>query len=146
MRSKRASFTPRASSTVTWVVSLAATVLLLACSGPHRIDVPDAPTTGELAGTVTLLGDVIPTASSARVSMYASVSDFDTGRAARAGEATRRTATPPTFAFHLDGITPGAYYIRVCFTFGCGEYRDGSGNLSSVPIRAGTTAILSLTF
>jgi len=127
-------------------VSLPAIVLLLACSGPHRIDAPEPPTTGELTGTVTLLGDVIPPVSSARVLLYASESDFEIGRASRAGEASQRAATPRTYTFHLEGITPGAYYIRVCFAFGCGEYRDASGTLSSVPIWAGSKAMLALTF
>jgi hypothetical protein len=121
-------------------------LFLLSCREPSRIDAPSAFTRGQLAGTVTLLGDVSPPKSNARVSLYSSMSDFETGHAARVGEATPSAGTPRTFSFRVDEIVPGAYYIRACFAFGCGEYRDDIGALSPVSIRAGRTTMLALRF
>jgi hypothetical protein len=42
------------------------------------------------------------------------------------------------YDFAFPDVSPGAYYVRACFEFGCGEYRDpGTGALLRVVVQGG---------
>ena len=121
--------------------------ILIGCAGPGEVAAPSDSTAGSVSGTVTLLGTADTDVSAGRVSLYASLGDFEVRRAARDGPLTRTETSARTYAFVLEAVRPGTYYVTACFAFGCGEYRDSErGELVPVVVPVRRTTWLTLQF
>ncbi|MGZ8468042.1 MAG: hypothetical protein ACXW61_01340 [Gemmatirosa sp.] len=104
----------------------------LACGGDPAGVGPRSPT--ELAGVVTLVGGLPPGAAARHVALYASVFDLEELR-----DPVRMVPLVPTgdaFAFQATDLPPGTYYVRACFSFGCGEHRTTAGTAIGTRIAA----------
>ena len=127
-------------------IYVAALILAVGCGNAELAAPPEA-TAGKVSGTVTLLGSAGSPAPTGQVTLYASVEDFEQRKAAYAGSLSTTAPSVRTYAFTVAYVQPGNYYLRACFSFGCGEYRDGqTGALLQVGVRAGETTRVAIAF
>jgi hypothetical protein len=114
--------------------------LVLACSeAPAPVAPgPTSPATGWLWGSVTLLGNYGPSHPSGYVALYSSPDDIPLRVPKYSATLYRRDGAVRVYDFVVANIAPGSYYVRACWTIGCGEYRQPeTGALRTVRITAG---------
>jgi hypothetical protein len=111
-------------------------------------DGPSAPAVGGLAGIVTVVGDALPDGA-AGGELYVLRSPD-----ARKGDAVHRASLqggPRSYAFVLDAVTPGTYYLEACLRFaagvGCAPYAtDARGDATAVVVQRGRVTRVVLSF
>jgi hypothetical protein len=123
---------------------LALLAVTLGCSSRD----PAAPALTRLVGSVTLLGQEDPgTPVGARLTLFLSREDLETGNAAYEIPLASRSGTNRTFDFASESVGGGQYFVSACFAFGCGQHRDPhTGQLIPVAVVAGRTNTLHLAF
>lgn len=112
---------------------------LAACSDSSSPS--DMPQHGAMTGTVELLGNVTNPPPSGELRLYKSQEDLDQQEVHRKVALAGQGAN---WAFGLDSLAGGSYYLQACFNFGCGEHRSQAGELIAVPVTAGDTAVVAL--
>ena len=83
---------------------------------------------------VTLVGGLPAGATSRHVALYTSALALEELR-----EPVRRVPLVPAggdHVFEATDLPAGTYYVRACFSFGCGEHRTAAGALVGTRIEA----------
>ena len=88
---------------------------------------------------MSLLGSGGPSNPAARdITLYVSRADLESWTPAFRAALHAAPGVARTWEFEFPEVTPGSYFVRACFEFGCGEYREpGTGELRRVTVRGG---------
>jgi hypothetical protein len=124
-----------------------APLLALAAAGCGD-DGPSAPAVGGLAGVVTVVGDRLPDGGTGGELYVLRSPD------APKSDAVHREPLqggPRAYAFALDAVAPGTYYLEACLRFaagsGCAPYTTGAGgNATAVVVQRGRVTRVVLSF